>query len=282
MTGPPTGDPLGSFTRYEAIRDEIANEINQGVYPAGALLPSIREIMQRWKVSTTTARRVLDELAAAGYARKEGTRGHISAGGPTPDQFGGPPTSYQPVRYTTTRQPPSPRQSHAAATGRLTVRPAHAIPVGGSIPPGTGTHIAALDVRQEPAPPDAALALRLLDPNAAVIVRRELLAATDDTPVQLRTGYLPAHLAENTPLAQPGPIAESWTAALTQHIGGTLTLAASHITARHPTHDEAPALALPPDAAVLVREDTHHNEHGTPIAYTRTVWPGDTTRLATA
>ena len=59
---------------YASIRDQLASEITAGVYPAGALLPSIREIMERWEVSTTTARKVLDELAAAGYARKEGTR----------------------------------------------------------------------------------------------------------------------------------------------------------------------------------------------------------------
>src|SRR5229473_4558070 len=67
---------------YASIRDQLASEITAGTYPAGALLPSIREIMERWEVSTTTARKVLDELAAAGYARKEGTRGHISTGGP--------------------------------------------------------------------------------------------------------------------------------------------------------------------------------------------------------
>ena len=65
---------------YASIRDQLASEITAGVYPSGALLPSIREIMERWEVSTTTARKVLDELAAAGYARKEGTRGAISTG----------------------------------------------------------------------------------------------------------------------------------------------------------------------------------------------------------
>jgi len=271
MTGPPTGHLTGSFTRYEAIRDEIAGEINSGVYPAGALLPSIREIMQRWQVSTTTARRVLDELTAGGYARKEGTRGHISTGGPSP--------GLQPSGFAPARQTPSARQ---AVTGRLTVRPTHTIPANGSILPDAHTHIAALDVRAEPAPPDAALALRLPDPTQPVIVRRQLLAAADGTPVELRTDYLPAYLAENTPLARPEPIPEPWAAALAQQIGGHPPLAASHITARHPTHDEAPALALPPDAAVLVREDTHHIEHGPPLTYTRTVWPGDTTRLITA
>src|SRR6266700_6624772 len=76
------GLPPTTETRmYASIRDQLASEITAGVYPAGALLPSIREIMQRWDVSTTTARRVLDELTASGYARKEGTRGHISTGG---------------------------------------------------------------------------------------------------------------------------------------------------------------------------------------------------------
>jgi GntR family transcriptional regulator len=269
MTSPLTG----SFTRYESIRDEIANEINSGVYPAGALLPSIREIMQRWQVSTTTARRVLDELAAAGYARKEGTRGHISTGGPSTGQ---PPARLTPARLTPARQAPSSRN---ALEGRLTIRPPHTIPANGSILPDAQTHIAALDVRAEPAPADAALALRLPDPSQPVIVRRRLMAASDGTPVQLRTSYFLAQLAESTALARPEPIPEPWTAALAQNLGGHPTLAASHITARHPTHDEAPALALQPDAAILVREDTHHDEHGTPIDYTRTIWPGDSTRI---
>jgi hypothetical protein len=67
---------------HATIRDEIARQISAGDYPAGALLPSIHLIMRDWKVSTTNTRRVLDELAATEYARKEGTRGHISTGGP--------------------------------------------------------------------------------------------------------------------------------------------------------------------------------------------------------
>jgi DNA-binding GntR family transcriptional regulator len=259
----------GAFaTRYESIRDQIISEIGAGVYPAGALLPSIREIMQRWEVSTTTARRVLDELAAAGYARKEGTRGHISTGGPSSGQL---PAATVQARPTTTTAPP---------TGRLTVRPAHTVPANGGIEPDSDTEIAALDVRVEPAPPDAAIALRLADPVGSVIVRRRLLAARDGTPVQIRTSYLPLAHADGTPLAAPEPISEPWPTALATHISGRPQLAASYITARHPTHDEAPALALPTDAAVLVRDDIHHDGQGTPVDYTRTVWPGDTTRLA--
>jgi DNA-binding transcriptional regulator YhcF (GntR family) len=62
---------------YESIRDELIVYIDRGIYPVGALLPSIRDISGRWGVSTTTARRVLAELVTAGYARPDGTRGHV-------------------------------------------------------------------------------------------------------------------------------------------------------------------------------------------------------------
>src|SRR5690348_14334191 len=105
--------PPATATRmYASIRDQLASEINAGVYPPGALLPSIREIMERWEVSTTTARRVLDELAASGYARKEGTRGHISTGGGQAQQAR---PSAEPDR---SRKAPPP----AAVPGRLTIR----------------------------------------------------------------------------------------------------------------------------------------------------------------
>src|SRR5262249_1122925 len=185
------GTPSTTATRmYASIRDQLASEITAGVYPAGALLPSIREIMERWEVSTTTARKVLDELAAAGYARKEGTRGHISTGGPP---AGPAPSAGEP-----TRKPPPP----AAGPGRLPGGPVHTIPAHGSVGADTDNGIAALDVREEQPPADAVVALRITDPSRQVIVRRRLAAAPDDTPVQFRISYVPANLAEGTPIAQ--------------------------------------------------------------------------------
>jgi hypothetical protein len=42
---------------------------------------------------------------------------------------------------------------------------------------------------------------------------------------------------------------------LVSYLGKQVRLASSHVTARHPNHEEAAALALASDAAVLVRED---------------------------
>jgi GntR family transcriptional regulator len=251
---------------YASIRDQLASEITAGVYPAGALLPSIREIMQRWEVSTTTARKALDELTTTGYARKEGTRGHISTGGP---QAGSTPPASEPAR----KSPPP-----ATVAGRLTVWPVHTLPAHGSIDPDTDDGPAALDVRAEQPPADAALALRITDPSQQVIVRRRLVAAADGTPVQFRISYIPA--AEGTPIAAPQTIGDAWPTALATYLGKQVRLASSHVTARHPSQQEAAALALPSDAAVLVREDIHHDRHGNPVDFTRTVWPGDTTHLA--
>ena len=145
---------------YATIRDQLASEITAGVYPACALPPSIREIMERWEVSTTTARKVLDELAAAGYARKEGTRGATRPGG---SQAGPAPSAGEPAR----KAPPP-----AAVPGRLTVWPVHAIPINGSINPEADNELAALDVRAERPPADAAVALGISDPSRQVIVRR--------------------------------------------------------------------------------------------------------------
>jgi DNA-binding GntR family transcriptional regulator len=252
---------------YASIRDQLASEITAGVYPAGALLPSIREIMERWEVSTTTARKALDELAAAGYARKEGTRGHISTGGPP---AGPPPSGGQPAR----KAPPP-----AGVPGRLTIWPAHVIPAHGSVGPDQDDGLAALDVRAERPPADAAIALRVTDPAREVIVRRRLAAAPDNSPVQFRVSYIPAELAAGTPIAQAPAISDAWPAALSTYLGTQVRLASSQVTARHPSQEEAAALALPSDAAVLVREDIYQDRRGNPVDFTRTVWPGDTTRL---
>jgi GntR family transcriptional regulator len=123
------------------------------------------------------------------------------------------------------------------------------------------------------------MALGITDPSRRVLVRRRLVAAPDDTPVQFRVSYLPAELAEGTPIAQSQAISDAWPAALATYLGTQVCLASSQVTARHPNSEEAAALALASDAAVLVREDIYHDRRGSAIDFTRTVWPGNTTRL---
>ena len=260
MTGPAKEAP-GSGKLYEIVRDELIDEIKSGAYPPGALLPSMREITVRWTVSTTTARKVLSELVAAGWARSQGTKGYVAA---IPSAGGEAPGSGEDVAAST-----------GPSVGLGAIRSPQVVPVDGSLEAVT----TALDVRQEPAPAEVALALRLTDPRAPVIVRRRLAVDANGSPVQLRVSYTAREVAEGTPLASSDTVDEPWLEALTEHTQKRLTLAESVISARHPTDTEAAMLALAPTACVLVRVDVINDEDGQPIDCTMTIWPGDTTRI---
>ncbi|MDX3073595.1 winged helix-turn-helix domain-containing protein [Streptomyces sp. MI02-7b] len=49
---------------YEAMEERIAN----GTYPPGSRLPGMLDIAAEWGIGAVTARRVLQELRAAGLA----------------------------------------------------------------------------------------------------------------------------------------------------------------------------------------------------------------------
>lgn len=244
---------------YELVRDQLIEEIKTGrKYPEGALLPSVREITVQWTVSTTTARKVLSELVQAGYARSEGTRGHVSLG-PTPAA----PAS------------PSGAVDTPNTGSGLTVRTPQVVTVHGIVEPAT----TAIDVRSEPGPAEVALALRLDSPATPLVVRRTLAVDTHGTPIQLRTSYTVMEIAKGTPLEDAQAIDAPWLEALAEHSGRRTRLAASDISARHPSDSEAAMLALAPTACVLARIDvTQDNDR--PIDYTVTIWPGESTRIA--
>jgi DNA-binding transcriptional MocR family regulator len=180
MTGAtsPEGDESTAGAKKESlwktVRDQLVAEIESGVYPAGALLPSVRELTAKLTVSTTTARKALAELVSDGYARSEGTRGHVSEG-PNAGRAEAPPSDAD----------VGPRDRAGAQGGVVVVRTAVRIPVdGAALGQPTG-----VDVRTEMAPADVALGLRLPDPADPVIVRRRLTADAHGGPSQLRVSY---------------------------------------------------------------------------------------------
>ncbi|MBN6052599.1 GntR family transcriptional regulator, partial [Nonomuraea sp. RK-328] len=243
---------------YESVRDQLIEQIEAGKFPAGALLPSIRDMSVQFTVSTATTRRVLAELVQAGYARAEGPRGHVSTG----PQRTGPSSG-------------APAVSSGATAGTLRAPTAQVISVDGYLRSSAG----AVDVRSEPAPPEIALALRLPDMDTRVLVRRQVSVDGRGVPIELHASYLVASVAENTALASSGVIEGSWLEALARHIGRDVKVSRSYISARHPTDSESAALGLSPASCVLVRVDYTQDEHGEPVECSVTVWPGDSTRV---
>ncbi len=73
-SGQPTGEPAG-VPLYSQIYSTLRDGIQGGEFPPGTFLPSEPEIVSRFGVSRITAKRALDELAAAGYATRERGKG---------------------------------------------------------------------------------------------------------------------------------------------------------------------------------------------------------------
>lgn len=61
---------LGNLPKYFQISREIIALIQKGAFAAGALVPSENEIIEKYKVSNTTARKSLHELEKAGWVTR--------------------------------------------------------------------------------------------------------------------------------------------------------------------------------------------------------------------
>lgn len=53
--------------KYLCLANSLIEQITEGVYPKGCLLPSEREICEKYNISRTTARQALNILAQEGY-----------------------------------------------------------------------------------------------------------------------------------------------------------------------------------------------------------------------
>ncbi|MGV3614037.1 MAG: GntR family transcriptional regulator [Fimbriimonas sp.] len=73
---------------YQAIADELREQIRAGLYLPGAFLPTERELQDAFRVSRSTVRRALSALAESGWAEVKPKRGVAARLGPTAD-FGG-------------------------------------------------------------------------------------------------------------------------------------------------------------------------------------------------
>ncbi|MBL1075385.1 winged helix-turn-helix transcriptional regulator [Nocardia sp. 2] len=64
-------------TVVDAITEELAYRVAAGVYPPGALLPSVRQLAVEFSASTPTANSALGRLAALGFAEARRGLGYV-------------------------------------------------------------------------------------------------------------------------------------------------------------------------------------------------------------
>ncbi|HVB43031.1 MAG TPA: GntR family transcriptional regulator [Streptosporangiaceae bacterium] len=236
------GEPL-----YAKIAAELREQIKDGTYGPGALLPSRNELAAMYSVSAITARDALAVLSHDGYARAIRGRGHI-------------------VRRKRPRlQVPS--RMYAAAG-----------PDGTMLDPAMTT-LHRLDVYQEVAPDNIALPLECgADP---VWVRRAVyIAAADRQPVQIHVSWLPGLDGDAGAVLcglEPGVW---WPQAVQQVTGRVIATVLQNTRARGANPFEADVFGVPGGTALFVAHLTTYDREHRPVEHSRFAWPVDAVRMS--
>lgn len=229
-----------------AIADDIRTQIRNGQLAPGAVLPTTRELADRYTVTSKTVSAGIDLLKIEGLVVGErGGRRRVR--------------SDRPITWNLTRFERGTRRDSAAMDDWAT-----AIKEAGRDPKQTVT------VSTETASTEVAAHLRL-QPGTEV-VRRTRTRSVDGKPFQLSTSWFPLTIAEGTPLMQDGDVAMP--GGILAAIGHPQERVRDEITVRMPTPEESNLLALLPGTPIAQHVRIGYGQNG-PVRVMQTIAPGD-------
>jgi GntR family transcriptional regulator len=241
-------DPASDRAVYKQIADHLRDAIGQSRLAPGDQLPSEAQLMAHYGVARMTARNALRLLQDQGLITAEHGRGvYVRARPPVrrlaSDRFA--------QRY---------RKEGKAA---FTIEAEQA---------GAEARVDRIQVSQERPTAEVADRLKLGDGDRVVVRSRRYLL--DDRPVETAVSYIPADLAEGTPISDPNPGPGGIYARLEEQ-GHILERFTEEVSARMPTPDEARALNLPPGVPVFRLVRTAHDTDGRPVEVCDTIMAAD-------
>jgi GntR family transcriptional regulator len=129
------------------------------------------------------------------------------------------------------------------------------------------------------AAPPADISARLSLPRNVRTVIRSRRYLLDGRPVETAISYIPADLADGTPITQPNPGPGGIYARL-EDAGHVLDRFTEEVSARMPTPDEARALALAPGVPVFRLVRTAYDRDGRAVEVCDTIMASDAYLLA--
>jgi DNA-binding GntR family transcriptional regulator len=232
---------------YSKIAGELRDQIRDGTFGPGALLPSRNEIVALYGVSAITAQNALSVLSTEGYARAVRGRGHI-------------------VRR---------KRPRLTVPGRLYAADA----ADGTTLDTAVLSLHLLDVYQETAPANIALPLESgADP---VWVRRAVYtAAADRQAVQIHVSWLAGLAADAGDALRGVDPGISWPEAVQQVTGRAIAAVAQHTRARGANPFEADTFGIADGTTVFVSHLTTYDAGRRPIEHSRFAWPTDAVRMS--
>jgi GntR family transcriptional regulator len=219
-----TIDPSGDRAVYKQIADHLRAAIGRERLGPGDQLPSEAQLMAHYGVARMTARNALRVLLDEGLITAEHGRGVYVRSRP-------------PVRRLASDRFAQRHRKEGKAAFLAEAEETGARPDVDMIKVSAGRP-----------PAEVAGLLRLPSRGKAVIRSRRYLL--DGRPVETAVSYIPADLAEGSPISEPNPGPGGIYARLEEQ-GHTLQRFTEEVSARMPTPDEARLLALPPGVPVF-------------------------------
>jgi GntR family transcriptional regulator len=228
-------DPSSPIPLYRQLVVALEARIASGEAPTGDYLPGEMELSEQFGVSRITAKRALDELAAAGLVTRSRGRG----------------------TKVVARPMAIPAAVDASIEGWLE-NLGHM---------QRATHVRLLDLADIPAQPDVAAALGL--PADATVQRATRVRSLEGTPMSYLVTFLPADIAAGISAADLG---ETPMLKLLERAGHRVAEARQRITASAATPEVARALGVTTGAALLEVRRTVRNAGGRAIQHIRALY----------
>jgi GntR family transcriptional regulator len=246
-------DPASDRAVFRQIADHLRSAIEHGELHPGQRLPSETELMRHYKVARMTVRSALRLLLDEGLVTAEHGRGV----------------------YVRTRPP-----VRRLASDRFAQRhrkQGKAAFYAEAEKHGAAAQVDMLAVTVRPPPTEIAELLQL--PEGADVVVRSRRYLLDGKPVETAVSYIPADLADGTPITDPNPGPGGIYARLEER-GHTLERFTEEVTSRMPTPEERRMLALPPGVPVFRLVRTAYDFDGRAVEVCDTIMSAEAFVLA--
>jgi len=248
-----TIDPSSDRAVYKQIADHLRVAIGNGRLREGDQLPSEAQLMGHYGVARMTVRNALRILLDEGLVVAEHGRGVYVRARP-------------PVRRLASDRFAQRHRKEGKAAFTWETEQA-----------GAAGSVDMIRVSQAPPPAEHADRLRLAEGAEAVIRSRRYLM--DGRPVETAVSYIPADLADGTPIGEPNPGPGGIYARL-EESGHILERFTEEVTARMPTPDEARLLNLGPGVPVFRLIRTAYDIDDRPVEVCDTIMAADAYQLA--
>jgi GntR family transcriptional regulator len=248
-----TVDPSSDRAVYKQIADHLRAAIVRERLREGDQLPSEAQLMAHYGVARMTARNALRILQDEGLITAEHGRGVYVRARP-------------PVRRLASDRFAQRHRKEGKSAFTVEAEQTGAEPAVDMIAVSTGG-------------PPAEIADRLNVGEKTKTVIRSRRYLLDGRPVETAVSYIPADLAQGTPIADPNPGPGGIYARL-EESGHTLERFTEEVSARMPTPDEARVLALPPGVPVFRLVRTAFDTDGRAVEVCDTIMASDAYLLA--